>query len=181
MSMLCDRDKLWDWVSRLLEGELERELTPSLLWLPYATPAKVKHHRQTTLKHKKNPFYCFQGMEIKWTWAKYRLRTSPVPFQCSPHTGPTHKGKQNDHLKILKANRVEMLHAASPLSPSFSFSPAAVGTFPWLLCIQVGPIWGLLLRGFSLGLILIVVYSKGITSVCSALCTARCFPRHKEK
>lgn len=42
MSMLCDRDKLWDWVSRLLEGELERELTPSLLWLPYTTPVKVK-------------------------------------------------------------------------------------------------------------------------------------------
>lgn len=42
MSILCDRDKLWDWVSRLLEGELERELTPSLLWLPYATPAKDK-------------------------------------------------------------------------------------------------------------------------------------------
>lgn len=34
ISMLCDRDKLWDWVSRLLEGELESELTPSLLWLP---------------------------------------------------------------------------------------------------------------------------------------------------
>lgn len=31
MSMLWDRDKLWDCVSRLLEGELERELTPSLL------------------------------------------------------------------------------------------------------------------------------------------------------
>lgn len=44
MSMLCDRDKLWDWVSRLLEGELERELTPSLLWLPNATPAKAKDH-----------------------------------------------------------------------------------------------------------------------------------------
>lgn len=41
MSMLCDRDKLWDCVSRLLEGELERELTPSLLWLPYATPAET--------------------------------------------------------------------------------------------------------------------------------------------
>lgn len=47
MSMLCDRDKLWDWVSRLLEGELERELTPSLLWLPYATPARAKDHHLT--------------------------------------------------------------------------------------------------------------------------------------
>lgn len=45
MSMLWDRDRLWDCVSRLLEGELERELTPSLLWLPYATPVKAKTHR----------------------------------------------------------------------------------------------------------------------------------------
>lgn len=39
MSMLWDRDRVCDWVSRLLEGELDRELTPSLLWLRYATPA----------------------------------------------------------------------------------------------------------------------------------------------
>lgn len=33
MSMLWERDRDWDCVSRLLDGELERELTPSLLWL----------------------------------------------------------------------------------------------------------------------------------------------------
>lgn len=38
MSMLWERDRDWDCVSRLLDGELERELTPSLLWLRQATP-----------------------------------------------------------------------------------------------------------------------------------------------
>lgn len=36
--MLWERERDWDCVSRLLEGELLRELTPSLLWLRWATP-----------------------------------------------------------------------------------------------------------------------------------------------
>lgn len=36
--MLWDRERDWDCVSRLLDGELLSELTPSLLWLRWATP-----------------------------------------------------------------------------------------------------------------------------------------------
>lgn len=68
MSMLCDRDKLWDWVSRLLEGELERELTPSLLWLPYATPANVKDHKPYRRKHE---FLLLHGFHISFISHEY--------------------------------------------------------------------------------------------------------------
>lgn len=45
ISMLWERERDWDWVSRLLEGELLRELTPSLLWLRWATPSQRKKWR----------------------------------------------------------------------------------------------------------------------------------------
>jgi len=49
MSMLWERDRDWDWVSRLLDGELERELTPSLLWLRYATPIVMESTKGSTV------------------------------------------------------------------------------------------------------------------------------------
>lgn len=45
ISMLWERERDWDCVSRLLEGELLRELTPSLLWLRCATPNQKRHKR----------------------------------------------------------------------------------------------------------------------------------------
>lgn len=45
ISMLWERERDWDCVSRLLEGELLRELTPSLLWLRWATPNQKRHER----------------------------------------------------------------------------------------------------------------------------------------
>lgn len=45
ISMLWERERDWDWVSRLLEGELLRELTPSLLWLRCATPGRKRQEK----------------------------------------------------------------------------------------------------------------------------------------
>lgn len=46
ISILCDRERDWDCVSRLLDGELLSELTPSLLWLRWATPERKVQDRQ---------------------------------------------------------------------------------------------------------------------------------------
>lgn len=50
--MLWERERDWDCVSRLLDGELLRELTPSLLWLRWATPKHKRWDRERPMWHK---------------------------------------------------------------------------------------------------------------------------------
>lgn len=55
ISMLWERERDWDCVSRLLDGELLRELTPSLLWLRWATPTHERWDRERPTWHNASP------------------------------------------------------------------------------------------------------------------------------